>query len=125
MCIRDRAYLTLGRSADLTIGTLYYSLRGFSENGTFRYRGPGDDFLTAHFSALQDRGFVAPSVNAAGVTTNVYTNQGGEDVTAGFRRQLTPHTRVAADAEYLSTYVLSLIHISPACGYPARRSTSI
>ena len=103
--VGEQAYLTLGRSADLTIGTLYYSLRGFSENGTFRYRGPGDDFLTAHFSALQDRGFVAPSVNAAGVTTNVYTNQGGEDVTAGFRRQLTPHTRVAADAEYLSTYV--------------------
>jgi LPS-assembly protein len=103
--IGEQAYLTLGRSADLTVGTLYYSLRGFSENGTFRYRGPGDDFLTAHFSALQDRGFVAPSVNAQGVTTNVYTNQGGEDVTAGFRRQLATNTRVAADAEYLSTYV--------------------
>jgi len=105
LTLGEQAYLTLGRSADLTIGTLYYSLRGFSENGTFRYRGPGDDFLTAHFSALQDRGFVAPSVNRQGIATNVYTNQGGEDVTAGFRRQLDTHTRVAADAEYLSTYV--------------------
>ncbi len=81
--VGEQAYLTLGRSADLTIGTLYYSLRGFSENGTFRYRGPNEDFLTAHFSALQDRGFLSPSVNSKGVTTNVYTNQGGEDVTAG------------------------------------------
>jgi LPS-assembly protein len=103
--IGEQAYITLGRSADLTIGTLYYSLRGFSENGTFRYRGPGEDFLTAHFSALQDRGFVAPSVNRQGIATNVYTNQGGEDITAGFRRQLAANTRVAADGEYLSTYV--------------------
>ena len=103
--VGEQAYLTLGRSADLTIGTLYYSLRGFSENGTFRYRGPNEDFLTAHFSALQDRGFLSPTVNSKGVTTNVYTNQGGEDITAGFRRQLATNTRVAADAEYLSNYV--------------------
>jgi LPS-assembly protein len=103
--IGEQAYLTLGRSADLTIGTLYYSLRGFSENGTFRYRGSGDDFLTAHFSALQDRGFSSPSVDARGKPITIYTNQGGEDVTGGFRRQLSTHTRVVADAEYLSSYI--------------------
>jgi LPS-assembly protein len=103
--VGEQAYLTLGRTADLTIGTLYYSLRGFSENGTFRYRGPGDDFLTAHFSALQDRGFYSPSVDANGNPITLYTNQGGEDVTGAFRRQLATHTRVAADAEYLSTYI--------------------
>ena len=95
--IGEQAYLTLGRSRDLTVGTLYYSLRGFSENGTFRYRGPGDDFLTAHFSALQDRGFVN--------STGDYTNQGGEDITVAYRKQLTPHVRVIADTEYLSSYV--------------------
>ena len=105
LTIGDQAYLTLGRSADLTAGILYYSLRGYSENGTFRYRGPGDDFLSVHFSALQDRGFNSASVNSKGKAINVYTNQGGEDITAGFRRQLAPNTRVAADAEYLSTYI--------------------
>ena len=95
--IGEQAYLTLGRSRDLTVGTLYYSLRGFSENGTFRYRGPGDDFLTAHFSALQDRGFVD--------SNGIYNNQGGEDFTVAYRRQLTPHVRVVADAEYLSSYI--------------------
>ena len=105
----DQLYLTLGRSADLTAGFLYYSLRGFSENATVRYRGAGDDFLTAHFSALQDRGFYAPVTltNSAGVTTTteLYNNQGGEDVTAAFRRQLSPTTRFAGDAEYLSSYI--------------------
>jgi LPS-assembly protein len=96
--IGEQYYLTLGRSADLTLGTLYYSLRGYSENGTYRYRGLGDDFFNAHFSALQDRGFVS-------VLTGLYTNQGGEDITASFRRQLSPNIRLVSDAEYLSSYV--------------------
>jgi len=97
LTVGEQGYLTLGRSADLTVGTLYYSLRGFSENGTFRYRGPADDFFTAHFSALQDRGFTT--------TAGLYVNQGGQDVTMGFRRQLTTNTRFVGDGEYLSSYV--------------------
>jgi LPS-assembly protein len=105
----EQLYLTLGRSADLTAGALYYSLRGFSENGTVRYRGPGDDFLTAHFSALQDRGFYSPLTltDSAGVTTTteIYNNQGGQDVTAAFRRQFSATTRLVGDIEYLSSYI--------------------
>jgi len=103
--VGEQAYLTLGRSADLTVGTLYYSMRGWSENGTVRYRGPGDDFFTAHFSALEDRGFVTPTVNAQNVPINLYVNQGGQDVTSGFRWRITPTTRLVGDAEYLSSYV--------------------
>ena len=95
--VGEQAYLVLGRSADLTAGTVYYSLRGFSESGTFRYRGPADDFITAHFSALQDRGYVA--------NNGVYVNQGGEDFTAAFRRQLRANTRAVGDGEYLSSYI--------------------
>jgi LPS-assembly protein len=96
--IGDQFYLTLGRSADLTAGLLYYSLRGFSENGSFRYRGLGDNFFNAHFTALQDRGFVS-------AVTGLYTNQGGEDLTASFRRQLSPNIRAVSDIEYLSSYI--------------------
>ena len=85
------------------LGTLYYSLRGFGENGTFRYRGSGDDFFNAHFSALQDRGFDSPSVDANGNPITVYTNQGGEDITAASAASC-PNPR-AGDAEYLSSYV--------------------
>ena len=93
----ENAYLTLGRSADLTFGTVYYSLRGFSESGTFRYRGRNLDFITGHVSALQDRGYTA--------SDGVYVNQGGEDLTAAFRRQLAPNLRAVGDGEYLSSYV--------------------
>ncbi len=94
----ESAYFALGRSADLTAGMEYFSSRGFSESGTFRYRGVGDEFFNAHFTALQDRGFIDS-------TTGLYTNQGGQDVTASFRRQLTPTMRAVGDAEYLSSYV--------------------
>ena len=103
--IGEQLYLVLGRSADLTVGTIYYSLRGFSENGTFRYSGFGDNFFNAHFSALQDRGFYAPGVNAAGQSVTVYNNQGGVDITSSFRRQLTPNLRAVGDAEYLSSFI--------------------
>jgi LPS-assembly protein len=101
LTIGEQGYLTLGRSADLTVGLLYYSERGFSENGTFRYRGPGNDFFSAHISALEDRGFFYQATNKL----TVYTNQGGEDVTAAFRHDFSPTTRAIADAEYLSSYV--------------------
>ena len=95
--IGEQAYITLGRSADLTVGLQYYSLRGWAESATFRSKGLGDNFFQAHFSALQDRGFTPEN--------GVLTNQGGEDVTAAFRRQLTGTSRAVADAEYLSSYV--------------------
>jgi LPS-assembly protein len=86
---------------DLTLGSIYYSARGFSESGTFHYRGLGPNFVTAHFSALQDKGYTP--------TGGVYTNQGGEDVTLKARYDVPSGTgaatRLVADAEYLSSYI--------------------
>ncbi len=96
--VGEQVYLTLGRSADLTAGFEYFSQRGFSESATARYRGFGADFFNAHFSALQDRGYIDS-------LTGLYVNQGGEDVTASFRRRLTQNIRTVGDAEYLSSYV--------------------
>jgi LPS-assembly protein len=96
--IGEQVYVTLGRSADLTAGFEFYTLRGWSESATARYRGFGSDFASAHFSALQDRGYTD-------TVTGLYVNQGGEDVTASFRRHLTDNTRVVGDGEYLSSYV--------------------
>ncbi|HZL27802.1 MAG TPA: LPS assembly protein LptD, partial [Acidobacteriaceae bacterium] len=98
--IGDEVYMVLGRSADLTLGLQYFSLRGFSESGTVRYVGLDHDFLTAHFTALQDRGIALDSGKPG-----ILTDQGGQDVTAAFRRKLTARTRVVGDAEYLSSYV--------------------
>lgn len=110
LSIGDQAYLVLGRSADLTIGTIYYSLRGYSENGTFRFRGAGDNFFNAHFSALQDRGFssidtIPATSKTPAITETIYTNQGGQDITGAFRYRFSPTTRAVGDAEYLSSYI--------------------
>ncbi|HEY4354859.1 MAG TPA: LPS assembly protein LptD [Acidobacteriaceae bacterium] len=98
LVVGSSAYFALGRSSDLTAGIEYFSRRGYSESGTYRYRGRGYDFFNAHVSALQDRGYIDSS-------THLYVNQGGQDVTAAFRKQLTEHTRAVGDVEYLSSYV--------------------
>ncbi len=105
LTLGDQYYQVLGPSADLTLGLLYYSLRGWSEDGSFRYKGMGQNFFTTQFSALQDRGFYAPGVNAAGQTVEVYNNQGGEDIYASFRRQFSPTLRAAGDGQYLNSFI--------------------
>jgi LPS-assembly protein len=91
----EQIYWAINRSTDLTAGAQYYSLRGWEQSGSFRYRGLGNDFAKARFSALQDRG----------ITTNgVPLNQGGEDVTFSGRHDFGSQTRIVADTEYLSSY---------------------
>jgi LPS-assembly protein len=94
--IGDSIYLVINRTMDATIGTQYFSLRGWSPSGDFRYRGRGEDFVNARFTALWDRG-LAPD----------YLNQGGQDIVFSGRRDfdLDEHTRAVATGEYLSSYV--------------------
>ncbi len=99
LILGEQIYWALGRSADLTFGSEYYSKRGFAPRAEFRYRGRGTDFLTISYNQLLDRGL--PS-DEPGVPP---TNQGGEDVIFNGRRDFTPQTRTVADVEYLSSYV--------------------
>ncbi len=105
----EQIYMVLGRSAELTVGAEYFSKRGWQQAATFRLRGNGMDFINAHYAGLLDRGFnqATTTTNAAGVTTstNVYTNQGGEDATFSGRKDFGPSTRIAANVEYLSSYI--------------------
>jgi LPS-assembly protein len=91
----EQYYWAINRSTDLTVGSEYFSLRGWEQSATFRYRGLGNNFARAHYSGLQDRGIV---------TNGVYVNQGGEDVTFSGRYDFSPQTRIVGDAEYLSSY---------------------
>lgn len=91
----EEFYWAINRSADLTVGLDYLSLRGWQERATFRYKGLSNDFITAHYSGLQDRGYYSDGV---------YVNQGGEDVTFLGRHDFSAHSRVVGDAEYLSSY---------------------
>ncbi len=96
LVLGEQIYFALSRSTDLTVGTEYFSLRGWMDDVTFRHRGRGDDMIQAHYTQLFDRGI------GFGPT---YTNQGGEDLTFLGRHDFSPETRVAANIEYLSSYV--------------------
>ncbi len=91
----EQVYWAINRSTDLTVGAQYYSLRGWEQSGTFRYRGLGNDFAKARYSGLLDRGIT---------TGGVYLNQGGQDAVFSGRHDLSRQTRLVGDAEYLSSY---------------------
>ena len=92
LILGESVYLVLGRSADATLGSEYFSRRGYSPFGQLRYRGAGKDFASLRFHALLDR---LPGT----------LNQGGVDIAADARRDLSPQTHAVADVEYLSSYV--------------------
>jgi LPS-assembly protein len=91
----EEFYWAINRSTDLMVGAQYYSLRGWEQSATFRYRGLGNNFAKARYTGLLDRGIV---------TNGVYLNQGGQDVTFSGRHDFSSQTRVAGDVEYLSSY---------------------
>jgi len=91
----EEFYWAINRSTDLMVGAQYYSLRGWEQAATFRYRGLGNNFAKARYSGLLDRGIY---------TNGVYLNQGGEDVTFAGRHDFSSQTRVAGNLEYLSSY---------------------
>ena len=94
-------YQTLGRSADLTMGTVYYSKRGWAPNGMFRYRGLGQNFANVHFRSLLDHGLLEPN--------GTRVNQGGVDLGADGKYEFTPNTTGVIDTEYLSSYLFRLV----------------
>ena len=96
LVLGEQIYFALSRSTDLTVGTEYFSKRGWLDDVVFRHRGLGNDMVQARYNQLFDRGI------GFGPT---YSNQGGEDVTFLGRHDFSPETRVAANIEYLSSYL--------------------
>lgn len=96
LVLGEQIYFALSRSTDLTVGTEYFSRRGWMDDVAFRHRGRGDDTIQARYNQLFDRGIGFGST---------YTNQGGEDLTFLGRHDVSPETRLAANIEYLSSYV--------------------
>jgi LPS-assembly protein len=113
----EQVYWAINRSTDMTVGLEYYSKRGWAPNGDFRYKGPGLDHLTVRWNALIDRGAEettttnATSTAGTPITTTSTTlvNQGGVDVEALGREDLSGETHIAGNIEYLSSYVYRLV----------------
>ena len=111
--IGEQVYWAINRSTDMTVGTIYYSARGWERTAGVRYRGLGQDFARANYNALDDRGYLP-------VGSTVRVNQSGTDVLFSGRKDLiaadeaTPESgapapsrgqaRVVADVEYLSSF---------------------
>jgi LPS-assembly protein len=98
LVLGEQIYLVINRSMDLTVGAQFFSLRGWEESATFRYRGLRNDFVTTHYSGLLDRGYYKGGI---------FVNQGGQDLVFSGRHDFdveSGSTRVAADVEYLSSY---------------------
>jgi len=110
LTVGEQVYWPINRSTDMTVGTIYYSARGWEQNASFRFHGLGDNQAHARYSGLQDHGYTPVG--------GVYTNQSGQDVTFSARRDFLPDStqgtntesassqmRVAADVEYLSSFL--------------------
>ena len=102
LTLGEQAYIVLSRSMDMVVGTEYYSKRGYAPNGDFRYKGPDLDHFTVRWNALIDRGVRIPP-------STELVNQGGADITAVGRYNLTPKTYASANVEYLSSYIYKLV----------------
>jgi LPS-assembly protein len=128
--IGEQFYWAINRSMDMVVGSEYYSKRGWAPNGDFRYKGTGLDSLLVRWNALLDRGveqaIAAPAPAAAGSALPLeddrdkgadtlvpaateLVNQGGVDLSAQGRKDLSPQTRLAGNIEYLSSYVYRLV----------------
>ncbi len=111
----EQVYWVINRSMDLTVGSEYFSKRGWSVNGDFRYKGHGLDQATVRWNALLDRGIKpslaipSPADCLAHPGSNGLVNQGGVDVHALGRKDLGSETHLAVNAEYLSCYVYRLV----------------
>jgi LPS-assembly protein len=106
----EQFYWAINRSMDAVFGSEYFTKRGWAPNGDFRYKGFGLDHATVRFNALFDRGINQPVITIGQSTPTIkHLNQGGVDLSAIGRKDLTGNTRVAGTAEYLSSYVYRLI----------------
>jgi LPS-assembly protein len=125
----EQFYWVINRSMDMIVGSEYYSKRGFAPNGDFRYKGPGIDHLTVRWNALLDRGFQEQvgtatstlsrqkaNTAATGTTPSLpipvgyeYVNQGGIDIGALGRKDLSSQTYILGNVEFLSNYVYRLV----------------
>ena len=101
----DEYYWAINRSADATVGIEYWSNRGWAPDGNFRYKGRNLDAFNLRWQALIDRGI---EELLPGNTVPTRVKQGGTDVQAWGRRDLSTHTRLAGGAEYLSSYIFRL-----------------
>jgi len=87
----DAFYWAINRSMDATYGAEYFSDRGWSQHGSWRFRPSDDSYLSARYYGVIDR-----------------EKQGGDDANIDGQAQFPFGFRGVLSAEYLSSYLFRL-----------------
>jgi LPS-assembly protein len=103
-------FWAINRSTDLTLGTEYYSKRGWSQRANFREFFSDHSYLLASYYGVLDRGYPGAPIVKAGpggvpITLQPLQDQGGEEVRVGGENRLSQNTRAVLDADYLSSFL--------------------
>src|SRR5437763_15883960 len=88
---------TINRCNDDTLGTQYFSKRGWAPQGEFRTQPSETSFLDLNFYSVLDRGFGHPKVD-----------QGGEDIRLSGEGRFADNFRGVVDIDYLSSFIFRL-----------------
>jgi LPS-assembly protein len=95
--VGESIYWAINRSMDLTLGTQYFSGRGWAPHGEFRARPSQSSFIDLNYSAVFDRGFGPQRMN-----------QGGQNVRLNAESMFPHNVRGVATIDYLTSYVYRL-----------------
>ncbi len=87
----ESMYWAINRSMDATVGTEYYSQRGWAERGEFRARPSDSSYVDFNYFGVTDR-----------------KSQGGEDVHLSGEGRFLHNFRSVANIDYLSSFVFRL-----------------
>jgi LPS-assembly protein len=115
--VGESIFWAMNRSMDATLGTEYFSRRGWAQHVDFRAKPSDDSFINARYFGVVDRGILVPATTP-GVTVPSTPNpkvppgfalqdQGGSDL------QITAEgrfhgLRTVADIDYLSNFLFRL-----------------
>ncbi len=90
-------FWAINRSMDLLAGAELYTSRGWAQDATFRWRGEGEDHLSAVFFGVIDHGLVQNGIRQPSEGGRSLSVQGSYDMPYGFR--------AVANVNYLSSYL--------------------
>jgi LPS-assembly protein len=90
-------YWAINPSMDATVGTQYYSMRGWAPQGEFRARPSETSFVDLTFHSVLDRGIGHPKVD-----------QGGTDIRLNAEGRFVSNFRSVAEIDYLSSFIYRL-----------------
>jgi LPS-assembly protein len=93
----ESVYWAINPSMDATLGTQYYSMRGWAPQGEFRNRPSETSFVDLTFHSVLDRGIGHPKVD-----------QGGTDIRLDAEGRFAGNFRSVAEIDYLSSFVYRL-----------------